>query len=503
MNNNFSDNIKKIRKDHNLSQEQLAEELGVSRQAISKWESGAAYPEMDKIITICKKYNCNIDDLLHSDIKEVKGEEETKKNINKYIDEFFKFITDSVNLFIRMKFGSKLKFLFEQAFIAFVLWIICSIIHGVLGLVVSHSPLNLLPFKIYNGITGFLGAIYALVTFIVCIIIMVRIYKARYLDYYEQEVVEKADEEDTSVDKKIEVDNNKISLKKENKIIVRDPKTTDHYFLNGLLKIFLIGIKFFVLWIELGLCVGLVTIGIGFVLSFLVRNTGIFFVGCLLGCLSSAVALSVIIILLFNFIFNRKSNKKLMIYSFVTSILVIGMSIGMVTIGSINFDIVNEPKEVKTNTFEIDMHDNSFLSHNYKIEYIIEDRPNIRVEIETDKQLTTTYNVNSNGNINFYNYVERPMELVREEIKGLNEKKIYPFYPDFNVIKVYANSSNIEKLKTNQNNYYDDIRSLNEYNAELRNELDTTKRELENAKLELETTKEELNSLKEISNEEE
>lgn len=50
MNNNLSENLKKIRKDNNLSQEQLAEELGVSRQAISKWESGVAYPEMDKII---------------------------------------------------------------------------------------------------------------------------------------------------------------------------------------------------------------------------------------------------------------------------------------------------------------------------------------------------------------------------------------------------------------------------------------------------------------------
>ena len=37
MNNHFSENLKKIRKENNLSQEQLAEELGVSRQAISKW----------------------------------------------------------------------------------------------------------------------------------------------------------------------------------------------------------------------------------------------------------------------------------------------------------------------------------------------------------------------------------------------------------------------------------------------------------------------------------
>ena len=44
MNNQFSENLKKIRKENNLSQEQLADELGVSRQAISKWESGTSYP---------------------------------------------------------------------------------------------------------------------------------------------------------------------------------------------------------------------------------------------------------------------------------------------------------------------------------------------------------------------------------------------------------------------------------------------------------------------------
>lgn len=42
----LSDNIKFIRKENNLSQEQLAEQLGVSRQAVSKWESGQSYPEM-------------------------------------------------------------------------------------------------------------------------------------------------------------------------------------------------------------------------------------------------------------------------------------------------------------------------------------------------------------------------------------------------------------------------------------------------------------------------
>ena len=68
---NLSDNLKKIRKEHNLSQEDLAESLGVSRQSVSKWESGQAYPEMDKVLQICKMFDVSIDDLLNQDIKKV------------------------------------------------------------------------------------------------------------------------------------------------------------------------------------------------------------------------------------------------------------------------------------------------------------------------------------------------------------------------------------------------------------------------------------------------
>ena len=62
---NLADNLKRIRKDNNLSQEQLAEKLGVSRQAVSKWESNLSYPEMDKVIQICNLFNLNINELIN------------------------------------------------------------------------------------------------------------------------------------------------------------------------------------------------------------------------------------------------------------------------------------------------------------------------------------------------------------------------------------------------------------------------------------------------------
>lgn len=56
--------LSRLRKENNYTQEQLAELLGVSRQAISKWESDAAYPETDKLIQISNLFHCSLDYLL-------------------------------------------------------------------------------------------------------------------------------------------------------------------------------------------------------------------------------------------------------------------------------------------------------------------------------------------------------------------------------------------------------------------------------------------------------
>lgn len=60
----FSEKLKYIRNELRMSQDELAGELGVSRQSISKWESGAAYPEIDKLITISNFFDVSIDYLL-------------------------------------------------------------------------------------------------------------------------------------------------------------------------------------------------------------------------------------------------------------------------------------------------------------------------------------------------------------------------------------------------------------------------------------------------------
>lgn len=61
----FGENLRRVRLENNLSQEQLADMVGVSRQSVSKWETdGGCYPETEKLLIIAKKLNISLDFLL-------------------------------------------------------------------------------------------------------------------------------------------------------------------------------------------------------------------------------------------------------------------------------------------------------------------------------------------------------------------------------------------------------------------------------------------------------
>lgn len=63
---NLSEKIYELRKSNNMSQEQLAERIGVSRQSISKWESGESTPEMERLLELSNIFNVTTDYLLKS-----------------------------------------------------------------------------------------------------------------------------------------------------------------------------------------------------------------------------------------------------------------------------------------------------------------------------------------------------------------------------------------------------------------------------------------------------
>lgn len=74
----FGENLRNVRKQRNITQEELAEILGVSRQAISKWESDNGYPETEKLLIISKTLNVSLDYLLN-DISLMEEKEKTEE----------------------------------------------------------------------------------------------------------------------------------------------------------------------------------------------------------------------------------------------------------------------------------------------------------------------------------------------------------------------------------------------------------------------------------------
>ena len=64
----FADRLKDARRISGLSQEDLAEQLDVSRQAVGKWEQGQSYPEVEKLLSLCGVLNTSLDALMADEL---------------------------------------------------------------------------------------------------------------------------------------------------------------------------------------------------------------------------------------------------------------------------------------------------------------------------------------------------------------------------------------------------------------------------------------------------
>lgn len=82
----FHEKLQELRKKRGLTQEELAEALYVSRTAISKWESGRGYPNIDSLKEISNFFSVSIDDLLSSETLLSIAEKENKENIRNICD---------------------------------------------------------------------------------------------------------------------------------------------------------------------------------------------------------------------------------------------------------------------------------------------------------------------------------------------------------------------------------------------------------------------------------
>ena len=448
----LSENLKRIRKDNNLSQEQLAEKLGVSRQSVSKWENGEAYPEMDKVLQLCKMFNLNIDELLNQDIKEVNESKQSRINIDKYVGDFLDFITKTINLFSSMKFKDIIKCLSEQCFIGISILIVTLILGTLLGNL-FHGVFFFIPHEYYYSVYNLFSSIYFVFAFIVGLCIMLHIFKIRYLDYFvieEKEEVTDIKKEDIKEEVKEE---KKVFERKKEKVIIRDPKDSKNGFISLLAKGILYMVKFFVLLFGISFSASLVGFVVAFVLSFAIAKSGLVFIGILLLLLGCIFINLVILNLIYNFLRSIKSKTKVMMFVFISSLILFGVGVGLTCLGILNFEYINEnnnPNYIET-TEIIKMSDNYYIEHMYNVEFIESSNDDLKL-VFVHPDFYSVECIISNDSIWFNDYDVDGIKIINRVIDDFNDRKIMEY--GYFKVKVYTNKENINKLKENRYNQY-------------------------------------------------
>jgi len=480
----LSDNLKIIRKDNNLSQEQLAEKLGVSRQAVSKWESGQSYPEMDKVLLICKLFNFNIDELMNENVMEVSQNKQSKTNINKYIEDFFGFINKTIDMLSVMRFRDRLKCLLENIIMCAIVVVVFLVLSAIGGHIFANA-FGFLSSNIFIIIRNFLESFFTILYLILSATVLLHIFKVRYLDYYEI-VKEKNDEEkqnENEIEKEeqeeVYDDKRKVFIeKKKEKIIIRDPNHSQSKFLNGLARICLAFIKFIAICIAICFAITFVALFCVLMLSFMFIKTGFIFWGTLLATISAIIVNFIILELFYNFIVSKKSKKIRMAISFVIALILAGLSIGMILIGITNFDYITDTKakNVIEDVYEYKMTENLSINYMvYDVKYIENNSDKVKIVVKHSKYVDAdiqeygetleVYCRPSNNSI---------MELVRDKIKEINNREIIEEpYPE---IYIYSKKENIEKMKQNEKTKYEtsierELARFNQENQDLQNEI--------------------------------
>ena len=437
----FGDKLILLRKKKGLSQEELAEKLGVSRQSVSKWESNNTYPETDKIVQICNIFECSMDDLINDKVTDVETTyRKNKNNLNNVIDSFLEFITKTINMFSSMKFSAGLKCIIEFIILGFILFLMSITVVGISSSVIASL------FKVFGGetvnvIKTVLSAILNVCCFIVSIIVIIHTFKLRYLNPYDK-LVNESKKESKSNDNNEDDNDSKLDLRKDDlKVVIKDEDNKPFAFLGVLSNIIMIFIKFVVACIGLSFVASLVTLVSIFVISLCLIGSNMLFVGSSLSLLALCALHILIIILIIYFIFNKKVNVKAMVITFISSLIVFGLGIGLFAYSLKNIDIIqNDKSNYVLDKINVEYKDNLVIKNSYDYREIHFVTDNSKTENELVVEGLVLKDV---GKLNkeYHNNDNMPEVRIHERFKGNIKTEINRFFKDLKNNKIYINNS--------------------------------------------------------------
>lgn len=450
----FSEKLPKLRKDNNLSQEQLADKLGVSRQAVSKWESGNSYPDMEKMLQMCKILNCHLEDIMDDGSIGKDNETTSSKNkidFNAYMEDFLDFITRSYNMFCSMKFKEKVKCVFEMAIIAIMLYFVSTIIHYALREIIY----GLIPIATLWNI---ISIIVKTILIILSAIIFIHLFKIRYLDYFitveDQNVTKK------TIEEPVEKQENKYYQEKpKEKIVIRDPKHSTLKLFDVLGKILVTMIKVLAIFVAIPVIILFVMLVGGVFAAMFHISYGILFLFIAITFTGATLLVYDVIELIYNFIVNKEEHWKRMFIIAITGLIMCGAGAGLGICTYLNYEIVNDfpEEEYRTKSETIKMQDTLYIAQGCEYEYEIDNSiDDVQIEIQYLNGSEANVGIH-NGKSYSYCYIYstiKPINAYKLVIQDLKNKQIRNYEdPVFIKTKIKTSQENCDKLKANYNKY--------------------------------------------------
>lgn len=469
----FNEKLQMLRKKNKLSQEGLADKLDVTRQSVSKWESGITYPEMDKLLSICKLFNCSLEELTNDEIKEISAEK--KNGFSNIVDSILDFINRSYNYFTNIN----MKGFIKCAFIMLIVFLIICILrrpfilltNGIHNMLFSFGQSN-----VSNFIYYFFKIIIDIVYVFGGILLFTYIFKIGFLDNKFTKV--KDDESD-------EVK----ASPEEIKMVTKEPKTRQYSFFNGLGSVIMFLIKLLLVFFCIPFIVSFILLFIMLVLDIYLIFKGVFFIGILLGILFCILLNALLLIFIYNILFNRKQKYKILLILLLVGIGGLGVSLGFITLDFNNIKYYDQPPKNINNqtiTYKYNFTKDLVLDTWYDVDYKIDNTQKNEILVGVTyypkfNNMESTLD-NNKITINYNNDYIYSKDITNLIITNLKDKTLYN-YSKLSDVKVTITTSedNIKTIKNNtlkiaqsedeyENNiqkYEDRINDLEERNTEL------------------------------------
>lgn len=468
----FSEKLQYLRKENKFSQEQLADMLDVSRQAVSKWESGQTYPEMDKLLSMCKIFKCSLDDLTNDEIKEIKYSSGQKNYIKNILDDLVELINKSVEMFKKMKSQDIAKFFVVIAlmFILFAVFKIPVNYINELGRTLFFSFGQ----TVGNVISSIWNFILEISYFVLCVVVLIYFYKEHYLDKYDSLVADDKPIDDAEEEKPEEKKEKIQTVKREHSYVIFDV----------LSSIALYFIKFIVICMSIPFVFILISLCMALVICILLIIKGVVFIGLIIGIIASIILCGLFMELIFSFIADKKIDVKKVFIIFVISISALGVAAGVTVfdIADIKFiDSAPSKEKIYTVSQDYEFKKNMYFNENYyysDIEYI-EDNTlinSVKIEVKYYKKYINLFINNEDGQIALIKNYDKIVynDMVNLIVEDLSKEQMHNYAKLYSSkVKIYTSLNNINIMKANREEYNNKIIEEN-----IQNELNYYEKEL-------------------------